>query len=239
MIYVTSDLHGFSLGKFKEFLDGIGFGDEDFLYVLGDVIDRGTDGIKILRWLMSKNNAQLIMGNHEAMLLACDFLFDEITEQSISDLTGTKLDMYLTWVSNGGQPTIDALSAMRKSEIKYLLEFLRDIPLYEGISVGDRDFILVHSGLGNFREDKKLSQYSEDDLLWTRPAIDVKYYDGITVIFGHTPTLVYGDEYKGKPIITDSFINIDVGVAAGLNPMLLRLDDMKEFYYEEKENENE
>ena len=78
MIYVTSDLHGFSLGKFKEFLDGIGFGDEDFLYVLGDVIDRGTDGIKILRWLMSKNNAQLIMGNHEAMLLACDFLFDEI-----------------------------------------------------------------------------------------------------------------------------------------------------------------
>ncbi len=239
MIYVTSDLHGFSLEKFKDFLDRIGFGDDDFLYVLGDVIDRGTDGIKILKWMMSKTNVQLILGNHEAMLLACDFLFDEITEQSIAELTGSKLDTYLTWVSNGGQATLDAMSAMRKSEIKYLLEFLRDTPLYEGISVGGRDFILVHSGLGNFRKDKKLSQYSADELLWTRPAIDIEYFDDITLVFGHTPTLAYGEEYKGKAIIKDNLINIDVGVSSGFSPLVLRLDDMKEFYYEEKENKNE
>ena len=80
MIYVTSDLHGFSLKKFKGFLESVSFSDDDFLYVLGDVIDRGNDGIKILKWLMSKPNTQLILGNHESMMLACDFLFDEITE---------------------------------------------------------------------------------------------------------------------------------------------------------------
>ena len=53
------------------------------------------------------------------------------------------------------------------------------------------------------------------------------------MIFGHTPTFYYGEEYKGKAIVTDTWIDIDTGAAAGLSPMLLRLDDMKEFYSEE------
>ena len=80
MIYVTSDLHGFSLEKFKGYLEQVNFSKDDFLYVLGDVIDRGPDGIKILKWLMTMHNAKLILGNHEDMLLKCDFLFDEISE---------------------------------------------------------------------------------------------------------------------------------------------------------------
>ena len=88
MIYVTSDLHGYSLENFKGFLNKVGFCDEDILYILGDVIDRGPDGVKILKWLMLQPNVELLLGNHEAMLLACDFLFDEITEESISKLTG-------------------------------------------------------------------------------------------------------------------------------------------------------
>ena len=80
MVYVTSDLHGYSLEGFVDFLGKVGFCDDDFLYILGDVIDRGKDGVKILKWLMRKRNAQLILGNHEAMMLACDFLFEEITD---------------------------------------------------------------------------------------------------------------------------------------------------------------
>ncbi len=72
--------HGYSLEKFKDFLDKVGLRDEDFLYILGDVIDRGHDGVKILKWLMLQPNVELLLGNHEAMMLACDFLFDEITE---------------------------------------------------------------------------------------------------------------------------------------------------------------
>ena len=233
MVYLTSDLHGYSLERFKDFLDKVGFCDDDFLYILGDVIDRGPDGVKILKWLMLQPNVELLLGNHEAMLLACDFLFNEITKDSISKLTGTKLNTYRTWVSNSGQVTLDALSGVRNKEIQYILEYLRERPLYETLTVNNRDFFLVHSGLGGFRKDKKLLEYTPTDLLWTRPSLNTKYFDDVTVVLGHTPTVCYGNEYLGEIVKTDSFTNVDVGVGVGQEPCLLRLDDMKEFYYKD------
>ncbi len=230
MIYVTSDIHGYPFEKFKEMLENVNFSADDFLYVLGDVIDRGNDGIKILRWIMLQPNVQLILGNHEAMMLGSRFVFEEITEKSIDELTGSKLDIYSSWVANGGQSTVESLKIMRNSELEYIFEYLEEAPLIEAVSVNGRDFILTHSGLGNFRKDKKISEYTPEELLWTRPDIGTKYFDGITTVFGHTPTVFYGEEYKGRAIFTDTWINIDTGAAAGLCPMLLRLDDMKEFY---------
>lgn len=232
MVYVTSDLHGYPLEKLKALLEKAGFSQNDFLYVLGDVIDRGSDGIKILRWLMAQPNAQLILGNHEKMLLDCDFIFEEITDDAIDRLTGSKLGIYSTWLSNGGMPTLNALRATRKSEIKYILEYLREAPLFETETVNGRDFVLTHSGLGCFDKDKKLSEYSKADLLWTRPSINTKYFDDIITVFGHTPTVYYGEKYKGRAVVTDTWIDIDTGAAMGLDPMLLRLDDMQEFYAE-------
>ena len=51
---------------------------EDTLYILGDTIDRGPDGIKILRQLMDMPNAKMILGNHEYMML--DALYFEHKE---------------------------------------------------------------------------------------------------------------------------------------------------------------
>lgn len=48
MIYVTSDIHG-RIRRFHSILDQIDLKDEDSLYILGDVIDRNPDGIRILR----------------------------------------------------------------------------------------------------------------------------------------------------------------------------------------------
>ncbi|MBQ5592617.1 MAG: metallophosphoesterase [Clostridia bacterium] len=232
MIYVTSDLHGYPLEKFRAMLDSVSFSQDDFLYILGDVIDRGTDGVELLRWIMLQPNVELLLGNHEAMMLASDFVFEEITEKSISDLTGTKLSVYSNWVANGGQPTLDALRTLRPKQIEYILDFLRDCPLYETLTVNGRDFILTHSGLGNFSCHKKLSEYTSQELLWTRPSLTARYFEEITTVFGHTPTLYYGDKYKGKAANTETWINVDTGAATGLAPMLLRLDDMKEFYFE-------
>ena len=231
MIYVTSDLHGYPLEKIKEMFGNVGFSDGDFCFVLGDVIDRGEDGIKILKWLMSQPNIELILGNHEAMMLSCEFLFDEITEESISKLTGSKLDLSLNWEQNGARPTINALYSTRPNEIKYILEYLHEAPLYKTVSVGGKDFLLSHSGLKNFEKNKKFSEYSDDDFLWNRPKIDDRYYDDVITVFGHTPTIIYGEMYKGKAIVTDTWIDVDAGAACGFSPMLLRLDDLKEFYF--------
>lgn len=77
MTYVISDLHGYPLEKLKKLLKKANFSSDDFLYILGDIIDRNGDGgVGILLWLLEQVNVQLILGNHEAMLLSCDFVFD-------------------------------------------------------------------------------------------------------------------------------------------------------------------
>lgn len=70
-------------------------------------------------------------------------------------------------------------------------------------------------------------------MLWNRPKLNQEYFDDVTVFFGHTSTVYYGENFKGKAIITESWMDIDVGAGLGLNPMLLRLDDLKEFYFDE------
>ncbi len=231
MIYVTSDLHGYSLERFRDFLDRAGFCDDDTLYVLGDVIDRGADSVKLLMWLMRKKNVRMLMGNHEAMLLSCDFLFEGDTDDIISRLVGTRLNKFRIWTSNSGYVTLNALDGVRDKEIRYILDYLRGLPLFYTLSVNGRSFILTHSGLGGFSEEKPLSRYSADELLWTRPDISTRYYDNATVIFGHTPTAVFGEEHTGRILKTDTWINVDVGVGKGAEPALLRLDDMAELYY--------
>ena len=76
MIYVTSDLHGYPFEKFMELLKTANFTDNDFCFILGDVIDRGDDGIKYLEWLMVQPNVELLLGNHEAMMMSNLFLFN-------------------------------------------------------------------------------------------------------------------------------------------------------------------
>lgn len=69
MTYVLSDIHG-NLRRFESIMAQINLQPDDTLYVLGDVIDRYPDGIKILRRIMQMPNAKMLIGNHEYMLLA-------------------------------------------------------------------------------------------------------------------------------------------------------------------------
>ena len=230
LIYLTSDLHG-RFDLLKELLDKTRFSDDDFLFILGDVIDRGgIGGVDILKWLLLKSNVQLILGNHEAMLLSCSWLFEEVTDESVSSLDGVKLRALSVWKRNGNAPTVEALTKESPETRADILEYLRSCPLYETLDVGGRAFVLVHGGLGNFSKKKKLSEYTADELIWTRPSLDTVYSESFTTVVGHTPTVFYGEEYKGKMIKTDTFLNIDTGAARGLSPMLLRLDDMTEIY---------
>lgn len=235
MIYVTSDLHGYPLEKIKKKLNEINFDKNDHLYILGDCIDRGPEGINILRWIMSQANVTLLLGNHEAMMLENRFLFEGDNIPSVLDFKGAQLFYYGRWTSNGGYATIDALNGLTNEQIKYIFEFLEDenkVPRYKEIEVNGKKYILTHSGLDSFGADKPLSEYSQHDLVWTRPSLHTRYYeDGRKVIFGHTPTVILGSEYKGRPIFTDTWIDIDVGASLGMNPALLRLDDLKVFYF--------
>ena len=234
MHYVTSDLHGYPLADFQKLLSKVGFGKQDELYVLGDVIDRNGDGgIETLRWMMHQPNVFFLLGNHEQFLLSCDFLFDEITEENLANLDDDRFSILLNWMENGAEPTLKSLKKLGQTdpqEIERLLSYLEDAPLYDILKVNGKVYILCHAGLKNFSSEKDLPDYTNDELLWNRPKLTDCYYPNATVIFGHTPTMFYGEEYKGKMLRTPTWIDIDTGAAAGLSPMLLRLEDEEAFY---------
>lgn len=54
--YTVSDIHG-QYALFQKLLESIHFSDDDFLYILGDAIDRGPDGIKILQAIMNMGSS--------------------------------------------------------------------------------------------------------------------------------------------------------------------------------------
>ncbi|MBE6727722.1 MAG: calcineurin [Ruminococcaceae bacterium] len=233
-IYVTSDLHGMDIKLLKQLLNKVNFSECDWLYILGDVVDRQNDGgIEILKWLLEQSNAQLILGNHEAMLLSCEFIFNEITDDSINNYTSQRHELLLNYIRNGGDVTLNTLRELLHSSpdtVTALFEYLHEAPLYETVNIGDKDFLLVHSGLDNFSKDKLITDYTADELLWAWPEITDEYYDDIITVFGHTPTMSYDHLNKGKILKTKTWIDVDVGVPYGNSPALLRLDDLKEFY---------
>lgn len=230
MIYVTSDLHGYPVAKFKRLLEKAKFSDEDYCFVLGDVIDRGPESIGLLQWMMTRQNVELIMGNHEAMFLSCSFLFAAITDESLNNLGKKDMAALGTWVANGGGETIKELSGCNTETVLQIIGYLREAPLYDSVHVNNRDFLLVHGGLGAFNPDKKIGDYSAHELIWTRPKLTEKYLDDVITVLGHTPTHFYGEKYRGRALKTPTWIDIDTGAGHGGSPMLLRLDDMKEFY---------
>ncbi len=230
MTYVISDLHGYSIEKLKKLLEKANFDEDDFLYILGDVIDRNGDGgVGILEWLLTQPNVQLITGNHEAMLLSCDFIFDEVTETNIEKLNEKQFGILQNYILNGGGVTLRNLKKLDKQTRFDIVDYLRDCPLYEAVTVGSTDYILVHSGFDNFSPDRKISDYSPDELIWAEPEIDTEYYENVHTVFGHTPTSLFGENHKGKIVRTRTWTCIDCGAATGLEPVLLRLDDEKEF----------
>lgn len=68
MIYAMSDIHG-QYEQFLTLLEQIGIRKEDTLYILGDVVDRGPEPMKILKYMMAHSNIIPIIGNHEVMAL--------------------------------------------------------------------------------------------------------------------------------------------------------------------------
>lgn len=82
MIYLTSDIHG-CFKQFKQMLEYIHFGDEDFLYIIGDAVDRGEEPIPLLQYIMEQPNMELLMGNHEQ-----GFLWNvDVNTSVLSDLS--------------------------------------------------------------------------------------------------------------------------------------------------------
>ncbi|SEG00514.1 serine/threonine protein phosphatase 1 [Eubacterium ruminantium] len=230
--YVISDIHG-QYDMFMELLDKIKFNENDTLYILGDVLDRGPHPIKTLMKLMEMPNAICIVGNHELMALEClEFLMKEITDMSIEELDEKMLENLLTWQYNGSKTTIEEFEKLDAVTKQDVIDFIKDFVIYEEVSVNDKDYLLVHAGLGNYSPEKDIEDYSLHDLIWARADYDVRYFEDKYVISGHTPTQYIKDNPQpGFIYRKNNHIAIDCGACIpGGRLAAICLDTGEEYY---------
>ncbi|HBA51000.1 MAG TPA: serine/threonine protein phosphatase [Lachnospiraceae bacterium] len=210
--YVISDIHG-EYDRFLELLDEIKLGEEDTLYILGDVLDRGPHPIRTLLLLMEMPNAVCLAGNHELMALEClEFLMREITDISIGELDEKMLGNLVTWQYNGSRTTIEEFRALSREMQRSVIDFLKEFSIYEELTVNGKDYLLVHGGLGNYRPEKDIEDYSLKELIWDRADYDISYFEDVYVVTGHTPTQeIAGNPRPGYIFRENNHIAIDCG----------------------------
>ena len=226
-VYCLSDIHGMA-GAFHKMLEVIRFGPKDTLYVIGDVIDRGEEGIALLREIMEMENAVMLLGNHEYMML----------EALRPGATPTEIGH---WQRNGCLPTIAAFEALPGPERKRILDYLRSLPDCLDVTVRGTRYFLVHGFPGE----------NTHDAVWNRPRDSAQEnpLPGRQVIVGHTPVpfLIARNEIQEEAYFrrleqenrhveilrAPGFIDIDCGCghsAPGCCLACLRLDDGMAFY---------
>ena len=138
MIYVISDIHG-CYQSYLKMLEKLKIRDSDTVYILGDTIDRGRDGIRVLQDMMMRPNIIPILGNHEYMAAhALDSLADAAKAQA--EMPTPELKRKLAkWISDSGAATLHAYRKLTPQQRRQILEYLAEFSLYEEVRAGGKD----------------------------------------------------------------------------------------------------
>ena len=223
MQYVLSDIHGES-AAFDAILAMIHLQPEDHLYIIGDVIDRGSDGIALLRSIREMPNATLLMGNHEYMMI------DALRHPK--DKTAV-----VRWWMNGCEETLRRFYDLLPQAREELLRYLESLPVQIDLSINVQNYRLVHAAplelykAGRWKDEKVFA-------VWQRIPLAPQPLGDRPVLIGHTPTrhVQRADWPRMRIAHGDGVIDLDCGCVFpeyGGQLGCLRLEDGMEFYSEE------
>ncbi len=209
MTYVVSDIHA-EYGLFMRLLDEIKFSDGDALISCGDIIEKGRDSVRLLKFIKDMPNARCINGNHEYMFLK--YYWSLMRESP--DNFGYVLKKLQDYFPDDGRlldwETVD---------------WVESLPFY----IEERDFLCVHAGIPLDEKGRTIppEKATREQLVYDRnfknPQLVVK--DSKCVLFGHTPaSYVWPDgsariiAYPREKILKDSYkitdfykIHLDTG----------------------------
>ena len=225
MIYSMSDLHG-CYDKYIKMLEKINFGDSDTLYILGDIVDRGPDGIKILLDIYNRKNVIALRGNHDYLAHYLLWQLNSATDTEDADMLAEK---YHSWFYDGGEPTYNAYELLSFDDKKKVLASIYYMPIYEEIEVNGNKFFLSHT------VPSKERMHDFKKLLWQEfiigePEYEKECFPDKIIVTGHTPTGFIDPKFKGKIWRGNNHIAIDCGAVFG-NPLgCICLDTLEEFY---------
>lgn len=193
--YVFSDIHGSKdlWNQIKSYVNK-----DDWLYCLGDVIDRGPAGVEIFLDLYKRPNTIILRGNHEDMaaaavpsLLAGTARMDgEWLEMNTRH--GEVENSYVwDWYNNGGAITWKALQNYPKEKIQKIRDIWATLPTSFTIYDDQNHwyYYLDHCGFTPSSRPYRLPY-------WDRRHLEDEWneeLDGIrtTVIHGHTPVQAF------------------------------------------------
>lgn len=225
MIYVMSDIHG-CYDKYMAMLEMIGFNDDDMLYILGDVLDRGPKGMKVLLDIANRKNVIMLRGNHdqEAVLLLSNLYL--MSQDETADRLAPLFQM---WLSDGGNATMNEFLTLTDEEQEVALSVVKKSLVSKELVVGEQRYLLSHT----VPEIDKLEDYKNwtvDDFIMGEPDYEQVYFEDMIIISGHTPTGFIAPDSKGRIWNQNNHIAIDCGAVFG-NPLgCLCLNTMAEFY---------
>ena len=204
--WVIPDIHGCAKTLKALIEEMIKPSKHDWLYFLGDYIDRGPGSKEVIDYLMHLQyedyNIRLLMGNHE------DYLVKSYEEEiNLKSLFGLKYKnrKKKEWLFHGGKETMESfkLDDLKDFPPKYV-EWMKNLEYYIELE----NFILVHAGF-NFNSENPFQD--KESMLWVRDfEIDSNIVKNKKIIHGHVPvSLEFIDiSIKNKSY---KFIDLDNG----------------------------
>ena len=219
MIYAVSDIHG-CYEEYCKLLEKIHFSIEDTLYVLGDVVDRGPEPLKVMLDMMKRPNVYLILGNHDYLMLAVmNRLSKEINEENLANgtLDEDLLMNYSDWMNDGGDRTVKQFAGMNRDEMMNILDYVQDALIYDVIEVNGKTFVLTHAGIKGYSEEKELDEYHFSDFIFHRMDYNKPCFQGpdTYLVSGHTPTCLIREDQQFLVYENHRHIAIDCGCVFG------------------------
>lgn len=225
MVYAVSDIHG-CYDKYVRLLDRLNLSETDSLYILGDIVDRGEGGVRILLDLAQRKNIFSCRGNHDHGALA--FLRSVRFSKDGYDTAGF-MDAFRLWLSDGGNTTYQEFLSIDGTKQHEVLTYLNSMPLFEELTINGQSFFLAHT-VPTKEKMLQMDHCSLFDFITGTPEYEQTYFNDKIIVSGHTPTGFIDSEYTGKIWKGNNHIAIDCGAVFG-NPLgCICLDTMEEIY---------
>ena len=230
MIYVCSDIHG-QYDRYIKMMDIIK--PTDTLYILGDVIDRHSGSIEILKDIMQHKNIIFLIGNHEDMFYKTIFEKDKFWND--------------VWFSNKGIGTYKKYVAETKNDPDFpdkIKKYFEESYIQKRITVNNKKYCLCHAAPYDPTSDtilyKNATEMMKQKILWETPIVHNRIFTDYklqldwdeTAIVGHRPVQILGTTEAYR---LDDLIDIDGGCAMPKayknNNLILMNISKEEFIY--------
>lgn len=209
---IIGDIHGHYKGLMT-LLNAIAPGQQDQIYFLGDLIDRGPDSVQVVEFVQ-QGGYTCLLGNHEQLMID-------------SFPNGKPFTPTLqAWLYSGGRATVASYG--EAGILLDHLDWMKTLPTY--LDLGD--LWLVHAGVHPLLP---IEAQSTQEFCWIRDEFHSStkpYFADKLIITGHTITFTLPKVAPGEIAQGCGWIDIDTGAYHPKSGWLTGLDISNRVVYQ-------